>query len=83
MTSNQIEMLIKLNRCSFLPGSFEKRFVKALFNRAAIGDSIKPLTERQGNYLAELFHRYRKQIGHVDHVCFCELCGKAVEQAES
>ena len=79
MTPNQIEMILKLRKCTFLPGSFQKRFVRNMFNRAALNPN-PPLTERQARYLAELFHKYRKQIGSQDHNLYCELCIKA-EQA--
>jgi hypothetical protein len=79
MTPNQMDMIIALHRCVFLPGSFEKRFVKSLFNRLALRNDNKPLTDRQGNYLARLFHKYRKQIGSHDHNLYCELCQKSID----
>lgn len=79
MTVNQMDMILALHRCTFLPGSFEKRFVKSLFNRMALSNENKPLTEKQGKYLAKLFHRYRKQIGSQDHNLYCELCQKSIE----
>lgn len=81
MTTNQMNMVLCLHKCTFLPGSFEKRFIKSLFNRVAFDNKNKPLTQKQGNYLAELFHKYRKQIGSRDHNCYCELCQKAIEKA--
>lgn len=82
MTINQMDMILALHKCTFLPGSFDKRFVKTLFKRVALDNTVKPLTERQGKYLAQLFHKYRKQIGGQDHNLYCELCQKAIEQVE-
>lgn len=80
MTSEQLSMIADLHRCTFLPGSFEKRFVKNLFNRSILSE--KPLTEKQGRYLAELFHKYRKQIGSLEHNLHCELCNKELARQQ-
>lgn len=79
MTGNQIDMILKLKECVFLPGSFDKRFVRSLFKRAALSPDT-PLTQNQSRYLAELFHKYRKQIDTTNHNVYCELCNKQVEQ---
>lgn len=42
--------------CTFLPGSYEKRFVASISV-----NSIKPLTHKQVYYLYRLFWSYRKQ----------------------
>jgi hypothetical protein len=78
MTNNQIDMILALKKCTFLPGSFQKRFVQAMISRAAFKPATA-LTDRQGRYLAELFHKYRKQIGSIEHNLHCELCQKALE----
>lgn len=78
MTPLEIEMILCLRKCIFLPGSFAKRFVKAMFKRAALkpGKELSPASKR---YLYELFHQYRKQIGAVDHNRFCVLCERQLE----
>lgn len=79
MTDNQIRMIMKLSGCTFAVGSFAKRFVYSM--KARVNDDDKrPLSEKQSNYLAQLFHMYRKQIGDLDHNRYCELCAKAIEQ---
>lgn len=45
-----------LNRCTFLPGSWDKRFARGL-------DGAEEITERQAVCLDKMVHRYRKQIG--------------------
>ena len=49
----------KLVRVTFLPGSYDKRFARAI--QAKLLDS-KPLTEKQENYLRQLIAKYRNQI---------------------
>ena len=78
MTPLQIQMIVDLHRCTFLPGSFEKRFVKSLFARAA-KDPNKPLTGKQESYMYELYHKYRKQVGIVNHNVRCVLCNRQLE----
>jgi hypothetical protein len=48
-------------KCTFLPGSREKRFVKAMAFRAE-NDPELELTENQAKYLTDLVHKYRKQL---------------------
>lgn len=67
ITDRQKEMLALLNkRVTFLPGSFDKRFVRDL-------KSVQELTQGQGEYLDKVFHRYRRQIEDHERLCaFCE-----------
>jgi hypothetical protein len=81
MTPLQITMIVDLHRCTFLPESFEKRFVKSLFYRAS-HDPNKPITDRQNRYLAELYHKYRKQIGARQHNINCVLCNRELDRQE-
>ena len=78
MTSNQIAMIIDLHRCIFLPGSFDKRFTRNLF-ACAENHPNAALTLKQSRYLAQLYHRYRRQIGAAQHGAYCELCCKQLE----
>lgn|SRR3990167_1294402 len=48
-----------LPRCTFLPGSPEKRFVRQNKNATA-------LTEKQREWLRKITYHYRKQIGLSD-----------------
>ena len=44
-----------LNTCTFLPGSYEKRFVRDMFG-------AKQITQKQLLYLYRTAHRYRRQL---------------------
>lgn len=59
ITPSQAKWLIALSRCSFAPASYDKRFVRDL-------QSASELTERQGQELARLAHRYRRQLRLTD-----------------
>jgi len=79
MTPREIDMILALSGCTFPPGSFAKRFVRALHHRAAFGPTTE-LSIRQKKYLYELFHRYRKQIGSIDHNRLCILCERQLDE---
>ena len=66
MTDAQREMVTALQRCSFLPGSFDKRFVRD------VAAQERDLTVRQDECLRGLAHKYRRQIGR----CLDPLCPK-------
>ncbi len=59
LTPLERSMLAALARCTFLPGSFEKRFVRS------IGD-VTALTERQRAVFYRTFYRYRRQMNLSD-----------------
>lgn len=59
----KVERLVK---CSFLPGSWDKRFVRTMFN---LGPDAE-LTGNQIKWVKILWHRYRVQLGHNDKVDF-------------
>ena len=61
MTDEELEIICHLGRCTFLPGSADKRFVKNMVF-AAEHDPDRELTERQTQYLIGLRHKYRRQI---------------------
>ena len=62
MTEQQILKTKALARCSFLPASYEKRFVKDMANIASSEKAAEySLSEKQAAYLDKLFHRYRNQ----------------------
>lgn len=56
VTPQQAEALKALGRCRFGAGSYDKRFVRDL-------QDAPELTQRQGEELARLVYRYRKQLG--------------------
>ena len=56
MNDLQKKAVSLLNRCTFIPGSFDKRFVRTLN-----GKGEKPITENQEKYLWKLVWAYRKQ----------------------
>jgi hypothetical protein len=59
VTGEQQRWLQLLSRCTFLPGSFEKRLVRSL---AALG-THDLLTEKQAACLEKLAWKYRRQRG--------------------
>lgn len=61
MTDEEKDMAEKLGRCTFLPGSFDKRFTQDMVDYAKREETPK-LTEKQASHLRRLFHKYRKQI---------------------
>lgn len=62
MTSEQRAKVKDLIRCTFLPGSYQKRFVQDLHARL---EDDTPLSEKQAAYLDKLHHMYRRQIGQL------------------
>lgn len=60
MTAEQIKMVDELQSCTFLPGSYTKRFVK---NMAMMKD--KELTVNQAAFLVKTRKAYRKQIAAI------------------
>lgn len=59
MDDTQRQKVRELARCTFLPGSYQKRFVRDLEARV---NEDTPLTEKQAAYLDKLHHMYRNQI---------------------
>lgn len=57
MTNIEKKIAARLNNCSFLPGSFDKRFVKQLSNW-----DDREMTERGRATMLMLFTKYRRQI---------------------
>ena len=64
MTEEQILVAQALERCTFLPGSPEKRFARDMGSRSR---TLHPaaLTERQARHLARLAWRFRRQMPHT------------------
>jgi hypothetical protein len=80
MENNQIDMVLALRACR-IPDVQHRKFVMILAAHAAFKPGTS-LTARQGRLLAELFHRYRSQIGSLGHSLHCELCAKALDAIE-
>lgn len=80
MTETQIKKIQLLQKCTFLPGSYQKRFVHSMGSIAVLRPEME-ITEKQDKYLHDLFHQYRKQIGR-EHARLCD-CKEAKQlQAE-
>ena len=62
MTGEQQRMIAKLRRCTFAPGSYDKRFVMDMASCPADFE----LSARQDWYLRRTYWRYRRQIKHRD-----------------
>lgn len=58
MTEEQYSLLQRLKQCTFLPGSYDKRFVR---NLSAAPKDVN-LTKGQADYLSKLEHKYRRQL---------------------
>ncbi len=59
MTADQTEISIKLGNCRFLPGSWDKRFARNVYDKAVSG---KELTENQKEWIYRLLYSYRGQL---------------------
>jgi len=58
MTEDEIQIAEALARCSFLPGSGPKRFVRQMADR----DRNRPLSDRQRAYLWAIAWSWRRQL---------------------
>lgn len=59
MTPVENSIRIALQKCTFLPGTFDKRFVMNL-------DGLKPMTEKGRAFMIKCFHKYRRQIPNYE-----------------
>jgi hypothetical protein len=62
MTDEQRQKIRDLARCTFLPASYPKRFVRDMESLLSVEPSPE-LSEKQATYLDKLHHMYRRQIG--------------------
>ena len=66
MTDDELHIALALGRVSFLPATADKRFAREMHARAwnhRHGGAPAPtISERQGDYLRTLAHRYRRQL---------------------
>lgn len=56
ITEREMKAIKALNGCRFLPGSYDKRFVRDMRG----GELI---SEKQAAFLRLVFYRYRRQLG--------------------
>ncbi len=61
MTDEQIALALRLEKCRFLPGSFDKRFCRSMANRARYAPETD-LTPKEAKCLEDMGHRYRRQL---------------------
>jgi hypothetical protein len=61
MTKDEIIIALNLDQCTYLPGSFEKKFARDICGQAK-GSPEKELTEAQRDWLYKQLKRYRRQI---------------------
>jgi hypothetical protein len=61
MTDREVAQAIALGRCNFLPAAAEKRFARAMAERAAVSPAA-PLSPLQAKYLGDLSWRFRRQM---------------------
>lgn len=61
MTADEINIAKALDSCTYLPGSFEKRFARDMAAYAEFNPKYE-LTEKQRDWLYKQLKRYRKQI---------------------
>ena len=73
MTDDQIKMALALGKCSFFPGSSQKRFARNMAHWAQLKPQA-PITGAQDRYLRDLVQRFRRQL--PDHIV--SLAGVAV-----
>lgn len=69
MTPEQRLAIELLSRCTFLPASYDKRFVRSMVQMAEAPEPVS-LTERQDALLWRMVHRYRRQ----HRKCTCLEC---------
>jgi hypothetical protein len=67
MTTVEKKITASLQRCSFLPGSFDKRFVNQLDNW-----TDREMTAKGRETLFKLYVKYRRQIKDFDANIFCK-----------
>ena len=77
MLDLQIKKALALQKCTFLPGSFDKRFAGDIASIARNNPTVE-LSQKQIAYLTVLFHKYRNQLGKTHS----ELCGCQEAQAQ-
>lgn len=76
MTEGEITIALALNRVTYLPASYDKRFSHAMWHYAK-NEPDRVLTPQQRELLKTMVHRYRRQIPDI-HEQYCEQCSGAI-----
>lgn len=81
MTIEERNAIRLLSGCTFLPASYDKRFVRSMVEmlkaELAHEENRVVLSERQHTVLIEKVHRYRRQHGRCPcYVCLAEAMKK-------
>jgi len=61
----------ELTKCTFLPGSWDKRFVRDMMSK-----DVNKLTQKQKEWIDKLHHKYRRQISRLR--CQRKKIGKVI-----
>lgn len=66
-TDKEKRAIMRLAHCSFLPGSWDKRFIKSLYKLADPPIkgivAVDEISEKQSYWINHMIHRYHKQLG--------------------
>lgn len=61
MDASEAALICLLSRCTFLPRTWDKRFVRSLFTQLQ-DNPTRPLSEKQKVCLRKLVYKYRRQL---------------------
>lgn len=75
MTEAEKEACRALEKCTYFPSSFEKRFARSMANQ--VKQEIPQMTARQRNWLWQQVYRYRRQIKNRALISFALEMKKA------
>ena len=64
MTDEEKEVIGALDRVTYLPGSWNKKFARAMVLLMRVSPE-KELSEKQGQWIYRLLYRYRRQVPEV------------------
>ena len=62
MTEQEKDAALALSKCTFLPGSFEKRFARDM--ASIVNGEMPQITPKQKIYLWRLTYKFRRQINN-------------------
>lgn len=66
MTEEQKGKITALRKCTFVAGSYDKRFVRDMTSVLDSKDAdTYELSEKQSAFLDKIFYRYRRQHGKI------------------
>jgi hypothetical protein len=74
MTDDEKIVISALDRVTYLPGSWNKKFAGAMVSLMRTSPE-KELSEKQGQWIYRLLYRYRRQVPEVyERYRDCEFC---------